>query len=56
MSEPTGPVRDSSRQDRKAPGKELRRTPQPRNANVMRGRAGRHRLVLVIIDCDPMER
>ena len=42
MSEPTGPVRDSSLQDRKAPGKELRRTPQPRRTNVVRNRAGYH--------------
>ena len=35
MSEPTGPARDSSLRDRKAPGVCIRRTPQPRLRNVM---------------------
>ena len=35
MSGPTGPVRDSSLQDRKAPGVFIRRTPQPRLDNVV---------------------
>ncbi len=42
MTEPRGPARDSSRQDRKAPGNCLLRTPQPRPGNVMRGGAGRY--------------
>ena len=35
MSGPTGPVRDSSLQDRKDPGVFIRRTPQPRFGNVV---------------------
>ncbi len=42
MTEPRGPARDSSRQDRKAPGNCLLRTPQPRPGNVMRNDAGRY--------------
>jgi hypothetical protein len=42
MTEPRGPARDSSRQDRKAPGNCLLRTPQPRALNVMRGGGGRY--------------
>ena len=42
MSEPRGPARDSSRQDRKAPGNCLLRTPQPRPDNVMRGGGERY--------------
>ena len=42
MSGPTGPVRDSSLQDRKAPGVFIQRTPQPRSANVVSGALRRH--------------
>ena len=42
MSEPRGPVRDSSLQDRKAPGNEFLRTPQPRSRNVMPSGRRRH--------------
>jgi len=42
VTEPRGPARDSSLQDRKAPGNCLLRTPQPRPGNVMRGGAGRY--------------
>ena len=40
-----GPGRDSSRQDRKAPGKCLLRTPQPRLVNVVRPRRRRTPLI-----------
>ena len=42
MTETTVPARDSSRQDRKAPGNFLRRTSQPRFANVVVKQGGRH--------------
>ena len=42
MSGPTGPVRDSSLQDRKAPGVLFRRTPQPRPRNVGAARRKRY--------------
>jgi hypothetical protein len=38
MTEPRGPARDSSLQDRKAPENCLLRTRQPRFGNVMRNR------------------
>src|SRR5436190_12295517 len=42
MSEPTGPARDSSLRDRKAPGVCIQRTPQPRFDNVSASCAARY--------------
>jgi hypothetical protein len=44
MTEPTSSARDSSLQDRKAPGNFLRRTSQPRLGNIVTKSCGRHKL------------
>src|SRR5437763_5687731 len=42
VTEPTGPARDSSLRDRKAPGVCIQRTPQPRFDNVSASCAARY--------------